>query len=75
MYGLLISSGILISSLLAERTAKKRDLNSDVFWDGLLLLLICGLVGARTYHVLDLWEYYSINPMSYPFSANNLATS
>ena len=63
MYGLLISTGILIASLLAERQAKLKHMNTDIMWEGLMVATIFGILGARLYHVLDFWELYKLNPI------------
>jgi prolipoprotein diacylglyceryltransferase len=62
MYGLLITIGIAVSVLIAEKQAKKTSLNTDILWEGTLVLLVCGLIGARIYHVADLWDFYKTNP-------------
>lgn len=63
MYGILISVGILAASLIAEKQAKTRNLSTDILWEGLFIATLCGILGARAYHVLDLWELYSANPV------------
>lgn len=66
MYGLLIILGVLVAAFIAEYLAKKQGLNIDILWDGLLVILVFGLVGARTFHVLEFWDYYSMEPGSIP---------
>ena len=63
MYGILISLGILTSALYCDRIAKKKGLNSNILWEGLFVGLIFGIIGARLYHVLDLYSFYSQNPI------------
>jgi phosphatidylglycerol:prolipoprotein diacylglycerol transferase len=63
MYGFLIALGIFVSALLAERMARKENMNTEVLWGGLLVGLVCGLVGARLYHVLSAHNYYLQNPV------------
>src|SRR3990167_5494805 len=63
MYGILISLGILTSALYCDHIAKKKGLNSNILWEGLLAGLIFGIIGARLYHVLDLYSFYSQNPI------------
>lgn len=59
MYGILISLGILLSSLIAEKIVKKERLSVDFLWGLILVLLVTGVLGARLYHVVDYWHYYS----------------
>src|SRR3989344_5361738 len=67
LYGLMIWLGILAAGLVAERLRqrlKKTDklLQKFIVWDTLLYIVAFGLVGARLYHVIDLWGYYWLNP-------------
>ena len=40
---------------------KHKLISKSDFWALILLLIPSALVGARIYHVLDFWEYYSLN--------------
>jgi len=68
-YGLLILAGALAGALVATREAKRQGLDPDHVWNGLLLILIFGLIGARLYHVFSSpavgvgWEYYRQHPI------------
>jgi len=70
MYGLLIGIGILASVLTAERLAKSREMNLEIFWGVVFWTLVLGIIGARAYHVLDYWEIYSAAPISALFVWN-----
>jgi phosphatidylglycerol---prolipoprotein diacylglyceryl transferase len=63
MYGLLISLGILASILIAEYLVKKDHKNTDIIWDLSGISITTGIIGARGYHVLSYWGYYSLNPI------------
>lgn len=52
LYGIIIMLGALAGALLASRDAKRRGLNSEFVWDGLIWVLIGGILGARLWHVL-----------------------
>lgn len=62
MYGFLISLGILFSVLIAEKQIKSQE-EKGILWDGLLWLLIGGIIGARLYHVIDYGNYYLENTL------------
>jgi len=66
MYGLLISFGAIIAFFISEEAVKKRGLNLSVFYRTVNLVIILGLLGARTYHVIDYWEVYSKYPELIP---------
>lgn len=62
-YGALIGIGILASASASEWLARRRGLPKDTIWNGLWWVLIPGIVGARLYHVADLWnEIYRFEP-------------
>lgn len=61
MYGLLIGAAILVCGWLVSKMLERESLEKDIVWDGLVWVVGFGLVGARAYHVIDLWEYYSQN--------------
>jgi phosphatidylglycerol:prolipoprotein diacylglycerol transferase len=44
--------GAVAAAFLAEREARRRGLNSELVWDGLIWVLIGGIVGARIWHIL-----------------------
>jgi phosphatidylglycerol:prolipoprotein diacylglycerol transferase len=50
-YGIIIMLGAIAAAFLAEREAKRRKLNSELVWDGLIWVLIGGIIGARLWHV------------------------
>jgi len=62
MYGLLISLGAILAFFISERAVKKRGLKLSVFYRTVNLVIILGLLGARTYHVIDYWKVYSKYP-------------
>ena len=59
LYGLMVGFGLLAGGWVAAKIAKREGLDPDVVWDGLLWAMMAGIVGARLYHVADLWSYYS----------------
>ncbi len=50
-YGIILMLGALAAAFMAERTAKRRKLNSELVWDALIWVLIAGIIGARLWHV------------------------
>jgi phosphatidylglycerol:prolipoprotein diacylglycerol transferase len=51
-YGIILMLGALGAAFLAEREARRRGQNPDLVWDGLVWVLIGGIVGARIWHIL-----------------------
>lgn len=69
-YGILMVSAILAGGYIASLEAKRRGENPDHVWNGLLLVVLFGLIGARLYHVFSSpqgtsvgWEYYRRHPV------------
>lgn len=62
VYGGLVALGIFVASYITANLANRHHIKAQLVWDGLIWVVIGGIIGARTYHVLDLWEYYQANP-------------
>ncbi|MGE5222705.1 MAG: prolipoprotein diacylglyceryl transferase, partial [Omnitrophica WOR_2 bacterium] len=41
-----------LAAYIAEREARRRGLNGDLVWDGLIWVLVGGILGARIWHIL-----------------------
>jgi len=50
-YGIIIMLGVLAASWLASKEAKRRGLNPELVWDGLVWVIIAGVIGARLWHI------------------------
>jgi phosphatidylglycerol:prolipoprotein diacylglycerol transferase len=44
--------GAVAAAFLAEREARRRGEQSDVVWDGLIWVILGGIIGARIWHIL-----------------------
>ncbi len=65
LYGFFVGLGIVAGFLVIEKVQKKFSLAIS-YWpvvDFFPWVLISGLIGARLYHILDYWQYYSQNPV------------
>lgn len=65
-YGIIIASAVLISALLGARVATWVGEDPEDGWSMLLLVIVLAVIGARVYHVVHLWDYYSANPLLIP---------
>lgn len=70
-YGILIVTAALVGGWVATIEARRRGLDPDEVWNGLIVTLIMGIVGARLYHVFSSpqggsvgWDYYRQNPIA-----------
>ncbi len=63
-YGIVIAAACLTGILLFENLAKKAQLKEEFIWNAVFITLLCGIVGARIYHVLHYWDLYKLSPIS-----------
>jgi phosphatidylglycerol:prolipoprotein diacylglycerol transferase len=50
-YGLIIMIGVIAATYLGRYMLRQMDEDDDLVWDGLIWLLVFGVIGARLYHV------------------------
>ncbi len=65
-YSLMILLGILVGQWVASRLARERGENPDHVVGVLVLAVPLGLIGARLYHVISAWGFYSQYPELIP---------
>ncbi len=70
-YGIIIVTAAIVGAWVATIEAKRRRLDPDEVWNGLIVTLILGIIGARLYHVFSSpeggsvgWSYYRQNPIA-----------
>jgi len=51
-YGIILMLGALAAAWLASKEAQRRGQDSEIVWDGLIWVLIGGILGARIWHLL-----------------------
>lgn len=57
-YGIILTTGIILGTLLAVYIAKKEKVDPDIITDFVLYDMIFALLGARIYFVMFKWDYY-----------------
>jgi len=60
-YGLFVATGFLVAIFLILRQTSKINIEKNKIFDLLVVILLGGLVGARSLFVVLNWEYYSSN--------------
>jgi phosphatidylglycerol:prolipoprotein diacylglycerol transferase len=63
-YSVLMALGILGGLWIAYVLGRRSEYTSDELLDVAMWALAAGMIGARLYHVLVNWEYYSARPLS-----------
>lgn len=61
LYGLLIGIGVVLALEVSKRVAKIFGIGEKIVDSFFWWAVIGGIIGARAYHVIDLWEFYSQN--------------
>ncbi len=61
-YGIMIVLGIAAATTVTLWEARRRGMAVDPIIDALPWAILGGVLGARVFHILDFWEYYSANP-------------
>jgi phosphatidylglycerol:prolipoprotein diacylglycerol transferase len=65
-YGIIMATAILAAAWLGTAEARRRGENPEVGWSLLLWAIAGGVIGARLYHVIHQWDFYSANPSLIP---------
>ena len=60
-YGIIIAPAVLAAGWVGTIEARRRGENPDVGWSMLLPVLVLAVIGARLYHVIHQWDFYSQN--------------
>jgi phosphatidylglycerol---prolipoprotein diacylglyceryl transferase len=60
-YGVIIASAVLLAGVVGSMEARRRGEDPEIGWSMLLPVLILGVLGARLYHVIHEWSFYSQN--------------
>ena len=51
-YGIIIMLGAVAATWLASKEAQRKGQNPETVWDGMIWILIGGIIGARLWHIL-----------------------
>lgn len=61
-YALCILFGMIMAVIISIRETKKFGINTDDIFNGAVIGIILGIIGARIYYVIFEWETYKNNP-------------
>ena len=70
-YGFLVSLGVLIGLWISVRNSERLGYDGDKAWNLGILVVLCGIVGAKILYIINDWSFYSSHP-SEIFSINTL---
>lgn len=61
-YGLLVAIGVLTGLWISVRNSQKEGINPDDAWNFGILVVFCGIVGAKILYIINDWSYYAAHP-------------
>jgi phosphatidylglycerol:prolipoprotein diacylglycerol transferase len=61
-YGIIMASAILFAAWLGTAEARRKGEDPETGWAMLLWVVAGGVIGARIYHVIHMWGFYSTHP-------------
>ena len=61
-YGFLVSVGVLIGLWISVRNSARLGYDPDKAWNLGILVVLCGIIGAKALYVINEWSYYSAHP-------------
>jgi phosphatidylglycerol:prolipoprotein diacylglycerol transferase len=60
-YGFLVSLGVLIGLWISVRNSERLGIDGDKAWNLGILVVLCGIVGAKVLYVINEWGFYKDN--------------
>lgn len=54
--------GVLIGLWISVRNSEKLGMNGDKAWNLGILVVLCGILGAKVLYVINDWSYYTAHP-------------
>jgi phosphatidylglycerol:prolipoprotein diacylglycerol transferase len=61
-YGLLVSIGVLTGLWISVRNSEKHGINPEHAWNFGILVVLCGIVGAKILYIINDWSTYAEHP-------------
>ena len=61
-YGLLVSIGVLTGLWVSVRNSEKQGINPEHAWNFGILVVLCGILGAKILYIVNDWGYYTSHP-------------
>ena len=61
-YGFLVASGVLIGLWLTVRNARRQGIDPEKMWNLGIIVVLCGILGAKILYVVNEWSYFAQNP-------------
>ncbi len=60
-HGFFAFVGVSVALLMVNSFAKRDNIDVDIVQNTAVWVIICGIIGARVFHVIDRWDFYQDN--------------
>ena len=60
-YGFLVALGVLLGLWISVRNSEKQGINPDDAWNLGILVVLCGIIGAKVLYIINDWSSYADN--------------
>ena len=61
-YGFLVSLGVLFGLWISVRNSERLGYDGDKAWNLGILVVLCGIIGAKVLYIINDWSTYSAHP-------------
>lgn len=61
-YGFLVSLGVLVGLWVSVRNAERLGIDGEKAWNLGILVVLCGILGAKVLYVINDWSVYAAHP-------------
>lgn len=61
-YGFLVALGVLIGLWISVRNSEKQGINPEDAWNLGILVVLCGILGAKILYIVNDWSTYAAHP-------------
>ncbi len=61
-YGLFVATGVLIGLWISVRNSARQGINPDKAWNLGILVVLCGILGAKILYIINDWSSYVAHP-------------
>jgi phosphatidylglycerol:prolipoprotein diacylglycerol transferase len=61
-YGFLVATGVLLGLWISVRNAERLGIDGDKAWNLGILVVLCGILGAKILYVINEWSTYKAHP-------------
>lgn len=61
-YGVLVATGVLLGLWISVHNSEKLGINGEKAWNLGILVVLCGIIGAKVLYIINDWSVYKAHP-------------